>query len=113
MGKHTIEVMSRHAAACVTREKTASSTAIISITDCGSALNSFHILGWLEGVLALQFDDVESGHNCISVSQAAEVAEFVLRVKKDVERIIVHCEFGQSRSAGIAAAIGRHRRGSL
>ena len=37
--------------------------------------------------------------------QAKQIADFILHIRKKVKRFIVHCEFGQSRSAGVAAAI--------
>jgi predicted protein tyrosine phosphatase len=98
--------MNRRDATLATKEKTAPDTAIISITDYGDEKNIFYDADWLKAVFEIQFDDVdEGGHHCITFSQADEIAEFVLRVRKKVQRIIVHCEFGQSRSAGIAAAI--------
>jgi predicted protein tyrosine phosphatase len=97
------EVMSRLDARQASRVKEAPVTAIISITDCGTELNKFHKANWLNAVLELQFDDVErGGRNCITPQNAVEIADFVLGVRKQVERFIVHCEFGQSRSAGVA-----------
>jgi predicted protein tyrosine phosphatase len=93
----------------VTRKADAPDTAIISITDKDSDKNCFYKAAWLKAVLELQFDDVEAGgRNCITLTQAMEIACFVKRMRKNVQRIIVHCEFGQSRSAGIAAAISMY-----
>jgi predicted protein tyrosine phosphatase len=102
-------IMSRIDASEATKVEIAPNTAIISITDCGDGKNTFNKAVWLKAVLEIQFDDVdEGGLNCITTSQAEEIADFVLGIRKKIERIIVHCEFGQSRSAGIAAAICRY-----
>ena len=106
------EVMSRLEAMQASREDTAPTTAVISVTDCGTELNRFYPSEWLVGVRALQFDDVVSGENCMTSEDAKDIADFVLDMRKKVDRFIVHCEFGQSRSAGIAAAINQHCTGS-
>ena len=106
------EVMSRLEARQATREPDAPDTAIISIIDYGSDTNTFYEQAWLKDVITLQFDDTEAaGPQSITREQAAEIAGFVLRMHKHVERIIVHCEFGQSRSAGTAAAISEYLEG--
>jgi predicted protein tyrosine phosphatase len=98
--------MSRYEANRASKNENAPVTAMISITDCGKNKNAFCKSEWLKYILELQFDDVEAGQkNCITMSQADEIADFTYRVKNNAERIIVHCEFGQSRSAGVAAAI--------
>ena len=52
------------------------------------------------------FDDVECGEaNCITEDDARKITAFVLTHKKSVDRLVVHCEAGVSRSAGVAAAI--------
>ena len=103
------EIMNRHDASAATEEPDAPTTAIISITDCGDKKNTFDPAPWIKGVLEIQFDDVEAGsRNCITIAQGKEIANFVLRIKWGVERIIVHCEYGQSRSAGVAAAISTY-----
>ena len=98
--------MSRIDASAASMETNASDSVIISITDYGDRKNTFNQATWIKGILEIQFDDVEVGSpNCITKEQAIEIAEFVLRIKWSVKRVIVHCEFGQSRSAGVAAAI--------
>lgn len=100
------EIMNCADASEATCEAEAPTTAIISITDYGDEKNTFCRREWVKGILELQFNDEEAGgHRCITPQQAEEIADFVLRVHKQVERIIVHCEFGQSRSAGVTAAI--------
>lgn len=99
-------IMNRIDAHRATYVKEAPNTAIISITDIAAESNKFYTQTWLKAVLDVKFDDVDAGHyGCITVKQADEIAMFSKCVYKQVERIIVHCEFGQSRSAGVAAAI--------
>ncbi|MBR3805574.1 MAG: hypothetical protein IKJ13_01895 [Clostridia bacterium] len=43
--------------------------------------------------------------------EAAELAEFIYKAKEDGLDIICQCEYGQSRSAGCAAAILQHFEG--
>ena len=102
-------VLNRLEARRATYADTAPATAIISIVDIGAEKNKFFPQPWLLHLLEMQFDDVDEGRaGCITKNQAKEVADFVCRVHPLVRRIIVHCEFGQSRSAGVAAAIIRH-----
>ena len=103
------EIMSRYNARQASYQNEAPNTAIISITDPGTKANSFYPQPWIVAILEQQFIDVEKpkrGH--ISLEQAKEIAGFVKQNYSKVERIIVHCEFGQSRSAGIAAAISKY-----
>lgn len=57
----------------------------------------------ITGVLKLWFDDVESGADCMEGSHAEAIKRFLNAHSK--ETIIVHCDAGVSRSAGIAAAL--------
>ena len=103
--------MNRINARRATYDSTAPTTAIISIIDVGDESNEFYPQPWLKHILEMQFNDVEKGKGCITKKQAKEIADFVCRIHPQVERIIVHCEFGQSRSAGVAAAISQHFEG--
>ena len=106
------EIMSRKEARYASGERIAPTTAIISITDIGSEHNEFYPARWIEAVLHIQFDDViERGINCITKANAMEIAKYALENYDRVERFIIHCEFGQSRSAGIAAALCQHFEG--
>ena len=106
------EIMSRAAARQATYAKSAPLTAVISITDTGSKKNLFYPQPWLIDILELQFDDVEeTGAHAITREQAKEIAVFADNNYKRVKRFIIHCEFGQSRSVGIAAAISKHFEG--
>jgi len=62
--------------------------------------------------LKVNFDDVEvEGLRCISNEKADTIAIFVYKYQTVVEKIIVNCEAGISRSAGVAAAIMKHING--
>lgn len=100
------EIMSRREALHATYGREAPTTAIISITDICAYKNKFCPQDWLIAILEIQFDDVTDGcRGCITKAQAKEIADFTKAVYHKVERIIVHCEYGQSRSAGVAAAL--------
>ena len=54
----------------------------------------------------VKFDDVERGAaNCITEADALKIVSFVAEEEKCIDKLIVHCEAGVSRSAGVAAAI--------
>lgn len=62
-------------------------------------------------ILFLSFNDTdmnttESG--CISSNDAESIKQFVQKYSDDVDTIIVQCEAGQSRSAGVAAALMKY-----
>ena len=65
-------------------------------------------------VLKSTFDDVSTqhtadihGYKLISDEDAAEIMEFVNEYKDKVKTIVVNCEAGISRSAGVAAALAK------
>ena len=86
-------------------------TLIISVTDPSASLNNFsHDNRNIIAICRLQFDDVTpetkgDGEVLMTAADAKKIKDYVLAYKSRVENIIVHCEFGISRSAGIAAAI--------
>lgn len=83
-------------------------TAMISITDVNKEDNDIKIdKDNVAFLLRRKFLDVVDPEdpNSITIEQAMEIAKFVMRHKKSVRQIIVHCEGGISRSAGVAAAI--------
>lgn len=45
--------------------------------------------------------------HCIQTADAVRIAETVFKYKDKVSQIIVHCDAGISRSAGVAAAISK------
>lgn len=62
-----------------------------------------------KGICYLNFDDVEKGEkNCITEHDIDLLVYFLVKAFKknpQVENLIVHCEAGVSRSAGLAAAL--------
>ena len=88
--------------------------AIISITDHGTP-NADLNAGW-HAVLRISFDDVdpiespaEPGEDLIEIQdqQAERIASFVRNNFHAVDTVVVHCKYGQSRSAGVAKAIAK------
>ena len=60
----------------------------------------------IKRILRLKFDDVDRGSLAMTEEDAAAIAKFV---NENTDKlIIVHCDAGISRSAGIAAAILKH-----
>lgn len=87
-------------------------SAVISISTPNEKYNgNIHssIYNGISGVLRLWFDDVESGQDCIQKEDAEKIKRFVEAHKED--QIIVHCDAGISRSAGIAAALMKYYNG--
>lgn len=98
-------VMSRSEAAKYSSELT-KRTLIISITDVGSSHNDFALNKNIVDILHLQFDDVEiPDKNCISPADAEQIVKFVNAHLDETQCILVHCEAGICRSAGVAAAL--------
>ena len=98
--------------------------AVISITNYENAEVEFEHMP--QEILRLNFDDldndavadhlgpnptpehrkrIEEKYHMFSDEQAQQIAEFYNRVKGNVDTLICQCEYGQSRSAGVAAAI--------
>jgi hypothetical protein len=83
---------------------------LISATDKYSPPAKILQLPHYNGIVAtkrVKFDDVELGKpNCITPNDAKEIADFIKsHDKAQYDVIIVHCEVGICRSAGICAAI--------
>ena len=51
------------------------------------------------------FDEEKDEHGCITFEQAQTIADTVIGILDYVDLIVVHCEAGISRSAGVAGAI--------
>lgn len=58
------------------------------------------------------FNDTDKPENGMNSMQAIEMADFIKCNIYRVDKVIVHCGAGQSRSAGIAAAILKYFTGS-
>lgn len=91
-------------------------TALISITDTARPPATLKA-GWSE-VLRLAFDDIDpvtypdddfdldyAAMREIHAYQLVELAEFCRMAIPRNRRLVVHCRYGQSRSAGVAKAV--------
>lgn len=93
--------------------------AVISITDPESSDPNLRLNDYCVGILRLKFHDTEEstvrdGKLLVPMSkeQAQSIVEFVVKNAKSVDSIVVHCEAGLSRSAGVAAALSLILRGT-
>lgn len=103
-----IEVMSREEVQKYSYSQHDEEVAIISISNYGEAFpNLFSNLN--NGISAqcrVSFNDVEFGMiNCITDDDADNIVSFANEIVVTKDKLIVHCEYGVSRSAGVAAAI--------
>lgn len=100
------EVMSRQKARKMSFQTIQDDCIIISITDCDAPYNRFAMNPKIKGVCHIKFDDVEFGEqNCITKEDGNTIITFVDRYRNLVDKIVVHCEAGVSRSAGVCAAL--------
>ena len=87
-------------------------TAIISIATPGPFCGTMDPVEFDEGsllaVLPLRFGDVMPGEEgAMTEEQAQEIVRFVGKMaSRGMEHLVVHCDGGVSRSAGVAAALG-------
>lgn len=95
-------------------------TAVISIADFG---DDFAVLkSPPSALLQLSFNDVDNDifidelgddiaekYHMFTDAQAEQVVDFYRQLPPETEYIVCQCEHGQSRSAGIAAALLQHR----
>ena len=81
----------------------------ISVTDPNDSLANlpFSQNPSCKGVLRLSFHDVDSEKNgtIFTREQARQILDFVNDHLHEIELIVIHCEAGISRSAGIAASL--------
>ena len=106
-----IEIHSFHSIEKFAKNEFEAGTALISIGDTDA--QPPQLKHRPEFILRLVFDDISPGqikamhntHAIFSDKQAERVADFVLKNKSKINTLICQCEFGQSRSAGCAAAI--------
>ena len=100
------QVMNRMGAADYSTYADIPKTIIISITDVNADDNVFQPNAQIIDILRLKFDDVEiNEHNHITKDDGRRIIDFVNQHINDVEQIVVHCEGGVSRSAGVCAAL--------
>lgn len=62
----------------------------------------------VEGIIFLSFNDEEVGFDAIQGHHAKRIIDFVDEMAPKVDKIIVHCDAGVSRSAGVCAAIQKY-----
>ena len=100
------EVMSREKAKKMSFQTDIDDCIIISITDAIAPPNHFAINPHIKDVLHLKFDDCDFGESdCIQKSDGIKIIDFVNKNLDKVDKIVVHCEAGVSRSAGVCAAL--------
>lgn len=100
------EVMSREKARHTSFNQNIEDCVIISITDTLSPDNEFADNRHIKGILRLKFDDCDFGEkNCIQKTDGVKIIDFVNNNINNIQKIIVHCEAGVSRSAGVCAAL--------
>ena len=103
-----IQVMSRAKAQQFSYSAHHATIAIISISDCDKEFPNLRNNPG-NGIVyqsKFHFDDVDDGDtHCITDTDAMGIATFVFSIKDKANLLIVHCEAGVSRSAGVAAAI--------
>jgi predicted protein tyrosine phosphatase len=86
---------------------------IISITSNVGDVARLRTSGACRGILRLSFLDADVSSDqhpeadLFSQDQAARIWAFVLQHRADIERLLVHCDAGMSRSPAVAAAISK------
>jgi predicted protein tyrosine phosphatase len=86
---------------------------IISITSSPDDVARLRHSPACRGVLRLSFPDAEMASDgfaegeLFSREHATRVWDFVLQHRPEIERIVVHCDAGVSRSSAVAAALAR------
>lgn len=104
--KPYIEILSRKEAVEFLKTPIVEKLIIISISSVMTDKILFAENSDIVDILYLNFDDVDrSNANAMTSNQAKEVTDFVNKYKDSIDRIVIHCDQGVSRSAGIAAAI--------
>lgn len=100
------KVLSRSNAKRICYKKMSSPRVIISITDPEEGLVSFAPNDKILAVLRLQFEDViDDSLMSMKKTDAVKVVDFVNMWKDRVGCIVIHCEAGISRSAGVCSAL--------
>jgi len=110
-----VEVMNKISAEKYATQSHKEQSVILSIASIGSA-EAFIIPTKVSGivdVIYLHFNDTDSREYTdggITDSDAKKICDFINKYKNIpiIDKIIVHCEAGQSRSAGVAAAIMKY-----
>ena len=121
----TVKIYSRKVMEALLSKENLENTAIISFHDpvgrgrrCPQEYEPIDFKGKCERVMQIALHDLDPEALAdfdLSVEtyfpEADELAEFIYKAKEDGLDIICQCEYGQSRSAGCAAAILQHFEG--
>lgn len=100
------EVLSRQNAKKMSYKQDIEDCIIISITDIDKEINKFASNPHIKNICRVQFDDVEINEpRHITRNDAEKILEFVNHYVDKIDKIVVHCEAGVSRSAGVCAAL--------
>ena len=100
-----IKIMNASQANIYTKNEDIQPCRVISITELGDSAELNENNPNISDILRLDFDDVEMGEvGAITNTDAKKIIDFVEQ-RKEGEEIVVHCGAGQSRSAGVAAAL--------
>lgn len=110
-----IAIMNKHEAEKYALERHSINSIVISISSC-KCNDAFIVPNNASGimdVLKLSFNDTDSKEfldGGILDEDANKIVEFIDKYKDndELDLIIIHCEAGQSRSAGVAAAIMKY-----
>jgi protein-tyrosine phosphatase len=110
MAISSFRIMDRYDAIEYCKEEHVHSSIIISISSANGykprLVKTDH--NRVVAVLYLFFDDEVIGNNTFSNEQAERIVRFVDAWKSKVERLVVHCDAGVSRSAAVCAAMKRY-----
>lgn len=113
--RKNIIVMSKSTIEQYALSKQSKLSVVISITSKKSveAFITKNSISKIIEVLKIEFNDTDTEDEYsggITYEEAKLISDFVKKYKddSDIERIIVQCEAGQSRSAGVAAAIMKY-----
>ncbi len=86
---------------------------IISITSGSEDVARFRVNEHCRGILRISFPDADAASenspeaDLFSPHHARQVWDFVLRHRDAVQRIVIHCDAGISRSPAVGAALAR------
>ena len=105
-----IRIMSKNKAKKYSYKKNIPISFIVSIYSNGNIPCRFSNNQNIKFIKHWCFDDLDDNRG-ITQMQAREIAKFVIQYQ-DIDTLIVHCDAGISRSAGIAAAISKWYFGS-
>ena len=108
-----IKIYSREALEELSKAPFASNTSIISIRDTGDI--PINLINKPNHILQLEFDDVSFNEHdksdypgfpkAFDYETAKSIVDFVYKYKDETDILICQCEYGESRSSAVAAAI--------